>query len=201
MRIRCVGLACSVLALALVASGGAATTSSFTPSTLAGNWTGTWTNQTFGSTGPATMTVLEVKVKPKKVTVLVKVKGHKKKRKKIKLVPQPSKLRFGADWGGNVFGCADPAPDTATITKGTGPNHWNAAGFEVQGSTGAFGTLDLVYSQAAATLTGGGGDPPCAAGLKWTLEGTFPDSTHFQGTVHITLPSGMPATSILSLSR
>jgi hypothetical protein len=185
----------------VVASSGAAPASSFTPSTLAGNWAGTWTNVTFGTSGTATMTAAELKVKPKQVVVKVKVKGKKKKRKKTKLIPQPSKFQFSADFGGHVFGCDDPGPGTATLTKGTGPNHWNADGFEYQAPTKAFGTVDLVYSQAARTLTGGGADPPCAQGLRWTLDGSFPDDTHFTGTVHITLASGQPATSQLSLTR
>lgn len=169
----------------------------FTPAAVAGNWTGTWTNLTFGTTGPATMTVKVIKVAPKKVKV--KVKG--KKKFKVKLVPRPSKLTFTADWGGNVFGCSDPAPEAKTLTKGSGPNHWNATGFEVKGNYVAFGAVDLIYDYAAQTLTGSGSNPPCAGGLQWTLNGSFPNPNTFAGTVTITLPNGTVATSQLALTR
>ncbi|MDX6510962.1 MAG: hypothetical protein QOE36_466 [Gaiellaceae bacterium] len=198
-HLRILGLAALALASGGLVAGASAAPAApgFVPAAIAGNWTGTWTNLTFGTTGAATMTVKVIKVAPKKVKV--KVKG--KKKFKIKLVPRPSKLTFTADWGGNVFGCSDPAPEAATLTKGSGPNHWNAAGFEVKASTAAFGALDLIYDHAARTLNGSGSNPPCAGGLQWTLASAFPDANTFSGTVTITLPNGTVATSQLALTR
>jgi hypothetical protein len=151
----------------------AASTAGFTPRSIAGTWRGTWTNETFNSTGPA----------------FISVKA-----------PQNKRLVFNADFGGNVFGCQDPPAEKGGITKGSGANHWNARGFVIKRRSNAFGTLKITYSHARRTLTGNGTNPTCNNGLRWSLSGRF-EGKKFTGTVNITLPDGTPAVSRLNLSR
>jgi hypothetical protein len=202
MRIR---LAVLLLATVVAPAAFASTVqnTAFTPAAVAGRWTGTWHNVTFGSTGSASMTVTSVPVPPKKVKykVKVRVKGKLRTKTKTRLVAQPPKLQFVADFGGNVFGCADPPPGGTTITRGTGLNHWDANGFQISATGPTLGTTELTYDHAARTLKGGGMNPACAGGLTWTLDGAFPDANTFRGTVAISLPSGFAATSELSLTR
>ncbi|MHB8643348.1 MAG: hypothetical protein ACYDA3_10755 [Gaiellaceae bacterium] len=165
----------ALIAAAVVASSAAAAQSVFTPKSIAGNWKGTWTNERFGSTGPASIVSKSLK--------------------------NNTQLTFTADFGGNVFGCADPPKEgTKPLTKGTGANHWSAKGFTIQGSSQAFGALKLTYVAATGKLTGGGGNPPCAAGLTWTIDGTFTGKT-FAGKVNITLPDKTTAVSDIALTR
>jgi hypothetical protein len=173
-----VRLRTGILALAAAgvigASAGAAQ-SAFTPKTIAGSWKGTWTNERFGSTGPASIVA--------------------------KSLAKNTKLLFTADFGGNVFACADPpAESTKPLTKGTGAGHWNAKGFTIKGSSKAFGALKLTYVAATGTLTGAGGNPPCATGLSWKISGRFSGKT-FIGKVNITLPDKTTAVSDISLTR
>ena len=160
---------------AVVASSAAAAQTAFTPKSIAGNWTGTWTNERFGSTGPASI-----------------IATSRKKN---------TQLTFVSDFGGNVFGCAAPPKETTKpLPKGSGANHWSAKGFTIQGMSQAFGALKLTYVAATGKLTGGGGNPPCAAGLTWTIDGTF-TATSFAGKVNITLPDKTTAVSDIALTR
>ena len=110
-------------------------------------------------------------------------------------------LRFTADFGGNVFGCADPPPEsTPALTKGTGANHWSDGGFVIKGNTKDFGAISLTYKSATGALTGGGTNPTCAAGLSWTINGKFKGKT-FAGKVNIKLADGTTAISDLALTR
>src|SRR4051794_22163601 len=165
------------LALLVVAAltGTASAAAPFTPATLAGKWSGTWKNETFGSTGPASITA--------------------------KSLAGNSKLLFTADFGGNVFGCADPpAESTKPLTKGTGANHWGPTGFVIKGGSKDFGALTLTYKSATGALTGSGANPACSAGLSWTIAGKFAGKS-FTGKVQIKLPSGQTAVSDLALAR
>jgi hypothetical protein len=164
------------LACAAVLPAGVGAAGPFTPKAIAGTWTGTWTNETFGSMGPAKI-------------VARSLAGN-------------TKLVFTVDFGGNVFGCEDPPPESAKpLTKGTGPGHWNAAGFQVKGESKAFGNLKLTYRAATGALTGGGANPTCAMDLQWTVKGRFVGKA-FTGTVTIKLARGaQTATSALSLKR
>lgn len=160
-----------VAAAALAAAGPAA--AAFTPKTLAGTWSGAWTNTTFGSTGPAA----------------------------LKIGATGDKLTFSLDLGGGVFGCSDPAGEsTPAIGKGSGPNAWNAGGFTIKGASKALGTVSIAYSDAKRSLTGSGKNPPCRAGLTWKVAGSFTASA-FKGTIAIALPDGTRATSTLALRR
>jgi hypothetical protein len=97
------------LIVAVVAVLGLAASASarFTPRTLAGTWSGTWTKQTFGSSGPATV-------------VAKSLAGN-------------TKLLFSVDFEGEVFGCPSVPPEaTPPLAKGTAPNHWSAAGFHAE---------------------------------------------------------------------
>jgi hypothetical protein len=157
--------------LVAAASAGAAGTA-FTPAKLAGSWRGTWKNQTFGTTGPAYITV--------------RVVG--------------TSMRVRSDFGGRVFGCQDPPPEGVTILKGRGRSFWTSQGFAVRAASHAFGTLTIVYLDRTKTLRGQGINPTCQPRLKWTVLGQFAGRV-FTGTVRITLPDGSRAVSKLHLVR
>ncbi|HEY7629828.1 MAG TPA: hypothetical protein VH817_03965 [Thermoleophilaceae bacterium] len=147
----------------------------FTPKTVAGTWTGTWSNQTFGSTGTITLS------------------GKTLKKGKA--------FQFNVDLGGNALGCTDPAAEhTPTIKKGKGDNHWNAKGFRLHLSSQAYGTFSVKYVQKTHKLTGSGGNPPCAPGVTWKLDGKL-TKTSFTGSVTISLPGNQTATSTLTANR
>lgn len=157
----------------MLLSGPAVSATGFTPKLLAGTWSGSWKNETFGSTGPA---------------------------KIVASAPGNTRLLFNVDFGGNVFGCEDPPAGSGGIAKGTGPNKWNAAGFRIVKDSPAFGKTDLTYVHRTKTLRGTGFNPTCNPGLKWALAGKFSGNT-FAGTINITLPDGTAAVSKLSLTR
>ena len=144
----------------------------FTPQTLAGTWTGTWRNQTFGSSGPASIAIKN---------------------------PDPNSFTFTANFGGNVFGCSQPPPTSGTVTQGEGPNHWNFYGFTIQITTPTGGTVSLTYIHSTGALTGNG-TSGCNPGLSWTINGAFTGNT-FSGTVSISLSGGGSAVSVVSLTR
>ena len=156
-------------------SASASAAAPFTPNTLAGTWNGTWKNERVLSTGPAKI-------------VAKSLAGNKQ-------------LLFTADFGGNVFGCADPPPEsTKPLTKGTGANHWSDQGFVIKGASKDFGAITITYKAATGALTGSGSNPTCATGLSWTVSGKFTGKT-FSGKVNITLPDKSTAISDLSLTR
>lgn len=164
-------LAVVPLALAMTAVATSAG-ASFTPSALAGTWKGTWKNQTYGSTGPAV----------------------------IKATVSGKNLNYVSDFGGHVFGCNNPPPEKGKITPGSGANHWNAAGFVYKRKSTSLGNTTLTYKHGAKTFNGGGSDPTCLKGLTWKMAGKFSGKS-FKATVHITLPGGMHATSVVNLKR
>jgi hypothetical protein len=174
MRRVVAGVVIAVVALAVPAALAAPAPTPFVPAVIAGNWKGTWKNLTFGGTGPA----------------FIRAKSIGRRN--------TAKLNFLADFGGDVFGCADPASEGKTITKGKGANHWNALGFNVTAKSKAFGNLTLTYNNVKKTLTGGGGKPPCNPRLTWRITGKFTGKT-FAGTVNIKLPDGSKAVSRVSL--
>ncbi|MGZ3269206.1 MAG: hypothetical protein ACXVRE_08325 [Gaiellaceae bacterium] len=169
----------ALLAFAASASAGVAS-APFQPSVIKGSWKGTWHNLRFGSTGPAS------------IKATVTGKGSK------------AKLRFTVDFGGNVFGCADPAPESSPLLRhGKGNNHWNAAGFVVKANSQAFGALKISFKNAGKKLSGAGGNPPCNQGLTWVLGGKFAGAKlkTFTGLVNITLPDQTKAVSQLALTK
>jgi len=166
-------------ALLLALAGSAAATPApvpFQPAQLAGSWTGSWHNLTFGSTGPA--------------FIRAKAIGRGNK----------AKLNFLSDFGGNVFGCSDPPTDGVTLTKGVGANHWGPVGFVIKGTSKAFGKLTLSYNNVKKTITGSGGNPTCNHGLTWKLSGKFVGKS-FSATVNIHLPDGSAAVSKIALKK
>ncbi|HSS80972.1 MAG TPA: hypothetical protein VLK24_07240 [Gaiellaceae bacterium] len=168
-----------VLATAVVlglAAPAGAVVAPFQPAQIAGSWKGTWHNVTFGSTGAAFIRAKAIG------------KGNK------------AKLNFLSDFGGNVFGCADPPADGVTLTKGAGANHWGPAGFLIKGSSKAFGKLALTYNNARKTIAGSGSNPTCNPGLTWKVSGKFVGKT-FNGTVNIHLPDGSNAVSKIALKK
>jgi len=147
----------------------------FTPKKITGTWVGTWTNHTFNTTG----------------TITLQGKPFRKGKA----------FQFGVDLGGNALGCPDPAAEhTPTITKGTGDNRWNAKGFKLHLISPAYGTFTVTYVYKTHKLTGTGGNPSCAPGVTWSLDGTLTHAS-FNGTVTINLPNQPPATSTLTANR
>ena len=172
-RVTLLALVASLVAVPLAMSSAQAP---FTPRVFAGTWTGTWSNVTFGSSGPAFI----------KGTVVGRGLA--------------AKLKFRSDFGGNVFGCADPPADAVVLTHGRGANHWNAAGFAVKGHSKAFGDTVLAYRHATRSITGSGGKPRCNPGLTWRVSGKFAGKV-FTGTVNITFQDGSTALSKLRLIK
>jgi hypothetical protein len=171
---RTAGLLALVAAGSLGAAAFAAQTA-FTPKSIAGTWSGTWKNETFGSTGPASI--------------------------KASALSGNTKLAFTADFGGNMFGCADPAGEAAKpLTKGAGATHWSAGGFVIQKKSKALGSLKLTYTAANGKLVGSGSNPPCAAGLSWKAAGRFSGKS-FTAKITISLPDKTTATSTISLTK
>ena len=167
----------TALALGVAASAGATPAPApFQPAQIAGSWTGTWHNLTFGSTGPA--------------FIRAKAIGRGNK----------AKLNFLSDFGGNVFGCSNPPSDGVTLTKGVGANHWGPVGFVIKGTSRAFGKLTLTYNSVKKTITGGGGNPTCNQGLTWKINGKFAGKA-FSATVNIHLPDGSTAVSKIALKK
>jgi hypothetical protein len=174
-----------VVAVALAAFGGilsagaasdgqtAATT--FKPKQFVGTYSGTWTNTTFGSTGPFSLV--------------------------IKYSSRTEKMTATLDFGGEVFGCTDPAADKATLRKGKGTNRWNTKGFNVSRTSTGLGKGTLKFKRSTSALTGGGADPSCRTGLKWALDGAKLTKSAITGSVNITLPDGTTAVATLSASK
>ncbi|MGZ4415583.1 MAG: hypothetical protein ACXVRZ_14600 [Gaiellaceae bacterium] len=165
-------LAASVTALVAVPAAAAAKPRGFTPAVLAGTWAGTWSNQTFNTSGT--------------LALRISVKG--------------SALRFTTTITGNTFGCTAPGPQTFTLPAGSGSNHWTPKGFPISNPSAAFGTMNIRYAYPAGTLSGSGKDPACAPGISWTLDGLF-TAKQFNATARITLPGGGSATTVVSLAK
>jgi hypothetical protein len=145
----------------------------FTPSSLSGSWNGTWRNETFGSTGPASI---------------------------VMSIVNATSFTFTANFGGNVFGCSSPPPASGTVTQGTGPNTWNADGFNVDITTPIGGKVVLAYVFAASSMTGSGVSG-CNPSITWKMTtGTFAGNT-FTGRIEISLSGAPLATSVLTLTR
>lgn len=144
----------------------------FNPSKYAGHWTGTWHNETFDSTGPATMDL--------------KVKG--KRRKFIGVF----------ELGGNAFGCENPPPRTVKMKKGKGPNTWNKKGFRAEWEND-FGPLHINYEHATKRFSGDGVSP-CTADIAYTYEGKM-TRTKVTADVDITFQGDPLATSTLEMTK
>lgn len=169
----------AVAASLVVASGGpsgggasASAKGGFTPAKIAGKWIGSWENITFGSKGSI--------------------------RANVQVKPQ-NKMLLLADFGGNVFGCADPKGAPVTLPKGSGPNSWNASGFRLSKQGQALGKLTLNYNFKSRALKGSGAAPPCNPSITYTIDGRL-TPTSFEATVQIDLGS-QTATSKLSAKK
>jgi hypothetical protein len=176
-------LVAAVLALAAVAvpayaagSDGGAAQSGFSPKTLKGNWSGTWRNLTFGTSGTITGSFTTPN------------RGRR--------------LRITLDFGGSVFGCQDPPPGTITLARGRRANQWHRGGFTLRGPSIALGQRTIRYAHSTRRVTGRGQDPPCAQGLTWTLAGRISRNLRrLTATVDITLPGGSKAESRLDVRK
>lgn len=143
----------------------------FVPSKYAGAWSGSWENETFDTTGPATMDLT--------------VKG---KRKFIGVF----------DLGGNAFGCPNPDPRTVKMKKGQGDNTWNKKGFRANWEND-YGPLHISYEHATKRFAGDGVSP-CTADIAYTYEGKM-TKRRVTADVDITFEGDPFATSTLELTK
>ena len=79
-----------VIAVAAVLASSAAAMGPFTTKTLAGTWTGSWTDETFGSSGPVTFVATPL---------------------------ANSRLRLSVDFGGGVFGCCGRSSARSSVRR------------------------------------------------------------------------------------
>ena len=127
----------------------------FKPKDIKGKWTGTWTNNLFGSTGDITA---NVKVNGDKFTPLI-------------------------DFSGNVLGCPDPDEDSVTLKEGKGKNKWNGDGFKVKSASDAFGDdFEFTYKHDGNKVTAKGSSP--CEGFGFTMTGKL-TKTKFTAEVDI----------------
>lgn len=168
------------LAVSLVAAAGgspdvgasASKRSGFAPGKIAGKWTGSWRNTTFGSQGSI--------------------------RANVQRKPG-GKLLLLVDFGGLVFGCSDPPAAPVTLRRGSGDNRWNAKGFRISTKTEAFGEVTIVYNFRSKSFKGRGSAPPCNPSITYTIAGKLTPS-RFAATVKIDL-GAQTATSKLSAKK
>lgn len=161
-----------VVAVQVLATPSGDPAAGFKPGSLTGKWSGSWKNTTFGSTGSI--------------------------RANVRL--KDGKLKPTIQFGGNVFGCSDPAPAIFSLSKGSGNNQYNSSGFKVKQTTQAFGALTGTYKHSSNGVTASGRAVPCRAGLTWKLTGKL-TSSKFTGTVKIDLGDGQKATAKLSAKK
>jgi hypothetical protein len=64
----------------------------------------------------------------------------------------------------------------------------------------AYGAFRVKYVDKTHKLTGSGGNPSCAPGVNWTLDGKLTHAA-FTGTISIKLANGQTANSSLSANR
>jgi hypothetical protein len=170
-----------LVALALVVAGAAVAGSiSFSPRLAAGTWHGSWTNVTFGSTGPVTLTI--------------RAQGRAPKQR----------LRIALDFGGEVFGCEDPPPIAFTLARGQGANRWNPRRLRLKTPLSPLGALDVTFDFRNGTVRGAGSRPPCRTGISWAIvagEGDELAVGHVHLTLEITLEDGTKATSTVDLTK
>ena len=151
-----------------------ASASKFNPTDYVGTWTGSWENETFDTTGPASMEL--------------KTKGKGKKRKFIGVF----------DLGGNAFGCDNPPPRKVKMTKGKGDDTWNKKGFRASW-TNDHGDLHIAYEHASKSVTGDGVSP-CNGDIAYTYEGKM-TKQKVTADVHITFQGDPFAESTLELNK
>jgi hypothetical protein len=137
----------------------------FTPRAIAGSYSGTWTDSTFGTSGPLGFTIASKRHNP----VLV----------------------LGGAVGGQAFGCPGLPPiASVSLKEGRGPNHWDAAGFRLARND-AFGNLRATYDHRRGSIRATGTGPPACAGfVSYVVTGTLRGGV-LNGTADITLPNLM----------
>lgn len=145
----------------------------FKPTKLAGQWVGTHTNTTFGTSGPATATV----------------------------TASATEFTLQLDLGGNVFACGDPPQGPPmTIVKGSGPNARNKKGFTVDADTPALGHVTMKYKHKTRTVRGKGTAPPCLPDIKYKISG-FLTYKKIDLDIEIKLGGGQTAHTDLILNK
>ena len=165
-------IAAGALTVQVLAGPSGSTSAGFSPKSLAGKWSGKWTNTTFGSTGS--------------VRATVRVKD--------------GKFKPTVQFGGNVFGCESPPAAIFSLSKGKGNNRYNSGGFKISSKTAAFGNVNVTYKHSNNSLSGSGGKPACRPGITWTLSGKL-TSSKFTGTAKIKLESGQTATTKITAKK
>jgi hypothetical protein len=117
----------------------------FKPKDIKGKWTGSWTNNLFGSTGDI---LANVTVNGKKFTPLV-------------------------DFSGNVLSCPDPPADSVTVKPKNSNDKWNEDGFKIKDASEAFGDdFKFKFEDKGSKVTASG-TSPCDPSITFTMEGTL----------------------------
>jgi hypothetical protein len=155
----------AVVALSGLAPPASAAAKPFTPSAVAGSYTGMWNDSTFGTSGPFGFTI-----KAKRHDTVLVLKGNV---------------------GGQAFGCPGVPPIASiSLTRGRRVNHWNAAGFRLARND-AFGNVRATYDHRRGTIRAAGTGPPsCAGFVSYVVTGTLRHGV-LNGTADITLPNLM----------
>ncbi|MBN2113340.1 MAG: hypothetical protein JW785_04355 [Acidimicrobiia bacterium] len=134
---------------------------------FAGEWVGEWANTTFGSTGPALLT-LAVDVEERTVTLTV-------------------------DLGGRVLGAGDPDPFDLVVGLAAAPPYtaetllFGEVVLEVEAS-GAF-TLEAPAVPAAGIAALSASGDATSIGINLTYTVTFDDGSSAEGTVGLVRPT------------
>lgn len=146
----------------------------FVPKKFKGTWKGTWKNQTFDTSGNASITL--------------KVKGSKKKP-----------VMFGIfKLGGGAFGCGSIPPRPVKMKKGNGKNRWNSGGFKAAWNNGK-GPIRVTYNHRKSKLSGTGFSP-CTKQITYSFSGKM-NSRSARVSTEIFLNGEVFATSTLTMKR
>ena len=121
--------------------------------------------------------------------------------KKKPFTPKKVAGSWSGTWTNHTFNTTGPITlQTKLVRKGKGDNHWNSKGFRLHLNSPAYGIFAVKYVDKTHKLTGSGGNPSCAPGVTWTLDGKLTHAA-FTGTVSIKLAHGQTASSSLTANR
>jgi hypothetical protein len=137
----------------------------FDPMRFAGTWTGQWTNTTFNSNGTLSMDIV--------------------------VDAEADTFAATVDWGGNVFGSADPDPYMVS-----GP--YSGSGVSLQYTSPLEGTATLSID-AAYNMSVTAPAVPNAGIDSVRINASFADDTTLTGTAVISLTGGMDANGVATL--
>ena len=146
----------------------------FVPKMFKGTWSGTWKNQTFDTSGDAS----------------IELKVNSKKKKPV---------MFGVfKLGGNAFGCDSAPPRPVKMKKGKGKNRWNSGGFKAAWNNGN-GPIRVTYNHRKGKISGTGFSP-CTEQITYSFSGKM-NSRSVRASTEILINGEPFAKSTLSMKR